>query len=236
MKVIINADDFGYTKAVTEGIIKGYHQGIIRSTTALCNMEHINYGKELLKDCPDLAVGVHLTLTLGKSLTVNQTLTDEQGYFFKPEKLQNHHFDIEEVYHEFKAQIEKFIEIFGFMPSHLDSHHGMHDFQNNLEVTQRLAQEYHLPVRRYNHFLFVNEFIKDNVSVEGLIQILEKYQNQDIEIMSHCGECDLELYLKSSYALPRVQELAVLCNPRIKEYIQTHQIIITNYLDEEVNQ
>ena len=30
MKVIINADDFGYTKAVTEGIIEGYHRGIIR--------------------------------------------------------------------------------------------------------------------------------------------------------------------------------------------------------------
>lgn len=45
MKVIINADDFGYTKAVTDGIIKGYHQGIVRSTTALCNMPYIEYGK-----------------------------------------------------------------------------------------------------------------------------------------------------------------------------------------------
>lgn len=236
MKVIINADDFGYTKAVTDGIIKGYHQGIVRSTTALCNMPYIEYGKNLLKDCPNLSIGVHLTLTLGKSLTKNKTLTDEEGYFYKPAKLQNHYFDVEEVYNEFKAQIERFIEVFGCMPSHLDSHHGMHDFQNNLQATKKLAQEYHLPVRRYNHFQFVNEFIKDNVSVEGLIHILEKYKDQDIEIMSHCGECDLELYLKSSYALPRVQELAVLCDPAIKDYIQKNKIIITNYLDEEVNQ
>ena len=234
MKVIINADDFGYTKAVTDGIIKAYHLGIVRSTTVLCNMEYVRYGKELIKECPNLALGVHLTLTLGKSLTKNKTLTDKDGCFYKPAQLKNHQFDVNEVYYEFKAQIEKFIEIFGFMPSHLDSHHGMHDFQNNLEATQRLAKEYHLPVRRYNHFLFVNEFIQDCVSVDGLIEILEKYNHQDIEIMSHCGECDLELYQKSSYALERVKELAVLCHPRVIEYIQKHHIIITNYFDEEV--
>ena len=76
MKVIINADDFGYTKAVTEGIIEGYHRGIIRSTTALCNMEYVEYGKKLLKDCPNLAVGGQRTLKLGKCLTQKQTLTD----------------------------------------------------------------------------------------------------------------------------------------------------------------
>ena len=30
MKLIINADDFGYTKANTEGILEGYRKGIIR--------------------------------------------------------------------------------------------------------------------------------------------------------------------------------------------------------------
>jgi len=180
MKVIINADDFGYTKAVTEGIIEGYHRGIIRSTTALCNMEYVEYGKKLLKDCPNLAVGVHLTLTLGKSLTQNQTLTDEFGYFYKPEMLQEHMFDPQEVYLEFKAQIEKYIEIFGRKPSHLDSHHGMHDFHDNYLATERLAKEYHLPVRRYSDYLFVKEFVNEKISVEGLIDILEKYKNKKV--------------------------------------------------------
>ena len=82
-------------------------------------------------------------------------------------------FDIEEVYQEFKAQIERYIEIFGHLPSHLDSHHGMHDFKENYIATNRLAKEYQLPVRRYSDYLFINEFINDNISIEGLIQILE---------------------------------------------------------------
>lgn len=230
MKVIINADDFGYTKAVTEGIIKGYHQGIIRSTTALCNMDDIEWAQTLLKDCPMLAVGVHLTLTLGKSLTQNMTLTDDEGNFYKPQELKNHDFDSHEVYLEFKAQIEKYIEVFGHKPSHLDSHHGMHDYKDNLIVTQKLASEYQLPVRRYSQYLFVGEFIKENISVNGLIHILEKYKNQNIEIMCHPGECDLELYEKSSYVLERIKELSVLCHQEIKDYIQQNKITLTNYL------
>ena len=230
MKVIINADDFGYTKAVTEGIVEGYKKGIVRSTTALCNMEYVEYGKDLIKDLPDLAVGVHLTLTLGKSLTQNKTLTDEDGNFYKPAQLIHHVFDIEEVYQEFKAQIERYIEIFGHLPSHLDSHHGMHDFKENYIATNRLAKEYQLPVRRYSDYLFINEFINDNVSIEGLIQILEKYQNQDIEIMTHPGNCDLELYQKSSYSLDRVKELSILCSPEIKKYIKDKDITITYYI------
>lgn len=229
MKVIINADDFGYTKAVTEGIIEGYTKGIIRSTTALCNMEYVEYGKLLAEQCPDLGIGVHLTLTLGKSLTKNETLTDESGYFYKPQALKNHVFDIQEVYLEFKAQIEKYIEIFGHLPTHLDSHHGMHDFMSNYEATSRLANEYHLPVRRYGDYLFVSDFVGENISVDGLIGIFKKYQDQDIEIMSHPGHCDLELYQKSSYSLDRVKELAVLCDAQVKQYIKDHCIQITNY-------
>ena len=75
-----------------------------------------------------------------------------------------------------------------------------------------------------------NEFINDNVSIEGLIQILEKYQNQDIEIMTHPGNCDLELYQKSSYSLDRVKELSILCSPGIKKYIKDKDITITNYI------
>lgn len=232
MKVIINADDFGYTKAVTKGIIKGYHEGIIRSTTALCNMDDLEYGHSLLKDCPNLAVGVHLTLTLGKSLTKNTTLSDENGFFYKPNQLKNHVFDLEEVYLEFKAQIEKYIEVFGKKPSHLDSHHGMHDFQNNYTVTKKLAQEYQIPVRRYSEYLFVSDFVNENISVQGLIKIFEKYKNENIEIMCHPGECDLELYKKSSYVAKRVEELFVLCHQDILDYVEREHIILTNYLEE----
>ena len=95
----------------------------------------------------------------------------------------------------------------------------MHDFHDNYLATERLAKEYHLPVRRYSDYLFVKEFVNEKISVEGLIDILEKYKNKNIEIMTHPGNCDLELYEKSSYSLNRVVELSILCHQDIKDYI-----------------
>lgn len=40
MKLIINADDFGITTKVSEGIIHGMKQGLITDTSALVNSKH----------------------------------------------------------------------------------------------------------------------------------------------------------------------------------------------------
>ncbi|GKU24362.1 hypothetical protein CFOLD11_11880 [Clostridium folliculivorans] len=77
MKLIINADDFGFTKGNTEGIIEGHKKGIITSTTALCNMPYLEYGAKISKETTDLGIGVHLNLTIGNSLTGGKTITKE---------------------------------------------------------------------------------------------------------------------------------------------------------------
>ena len=41
MRVIVNGDDLGYTMGVTRGILAGYNEGILRSTTALMNAQYI---------------------------------------------------------------------------------------------------------------------------------------------------------------------------------------------------
>jgi len=79
MKLIVNGDDLGYTRGVTEGILEGYHRGILRSTTALMNSEYINESAVLTKDCKDLGIGVHLNLMLESPLTKSQTLTDSSN-------------------------------------------------------------------------------------------------------------------------------------------------------------
>ena len=43
MKLIINADDFGFTKSITDGIIEGIKGGYITSTSIMSNMEATEY-------------------------------------------------------------------------------------------------------------------------------------------------------------------------------------------------
>lgn len=232
MKLVINADDFGYTKANTDGIIEGYKKGIVRSTTAMCNMPYLEYGKKLAEDCPELGIGVHLTLTMGYSLTPNKTLTDENGHFLKQAEIKSKELDMDEVYTEWKAQIERYIDVFGHLPTHLDSHHGAHDFnEKQLSVASRLAKEYGLEMRRHGPFKFDNGFYEDTATVETMITLIKKYleTNEDVEMMAHPGYCDLDLYRHSSYNVQRVKELDVLCDPRLMAFIEEHHIELAHY-------
>lgn len=231
MKLVINGDDLGYTMGNTLGIIEAYNKGILRSTTALTNSKYIERAHELTKDLDGLGIGVHLTLTLGRSLTQNRTLTDEEGNFFPGRKtIWEKDPDYDEIYREWKAQIDRYIEIFGHLPTHLDSHHSVHDATPEaLEVARRLAQEYGLQLRRYGDYKFVPGFFGAMATVEDLLKILREHSDEDIEIMTHPGFCDLELYKESSYSLNRVVELSVLCDDRIKQFVKDNGITLVHY-------
>lgn len=230
MKLIINADDFGYTRANTEGIIEGCRRGIVRSTTALCNMPYVEMGRDLAKDCPMLGIGVHLTLTLGKALTGVRSFTDAHGNFLSKDKIYSASLDTGEVYEEWKAQIERYIEVFGHKPTHLDSHHGVHNFnEKQKETVMKLAEEYGLSVRQYGPYEFVPGFYGQTATREVLLELLKSHEGKDIEIMTHPGYCDLELYRTSSYNVQRIQELDVLCSREVLDYVAENNIELTHY-------
>lgn len=231
MELVINADDLGLTPAVSRGIVYGYHHGTISSTTALCNSSYLEDAALQVKKCKGLGIGVHLTLTLGKPLTNNNTLTAPSGLFFGRDEIIMENLDKEEVYQEFKAQILRFYEVFQYAPTHLDSHHSIHDHPIIKEVTLRCMSEFGLAARRINNqFQFVSGFYGNTATVDVMISLLSQHQHeQGIEIMVHPGECDLPLYLISSYSLNRVKELEVLCNKEIKDYINEHDITLVHY-------
>ena len=233
MKLVINGDDLGYTRANTAGIFQGYEEGILRSTTALTNSKYFEEAmKEAEEKHPGLGVGVHMTLTLGKPLTDCPSLTNpETGEFYPGRKtVWEKNPDYDEIYAEWKAQIEHYIAVTGHKPTHLDSHHSVHDATEQAkEVSMRLAKEYGLQLRRYGDYKFVTGFYGPTATKETLLSILEEHKDEDIEIMCHPGWCDLELYRMSSYSTGRLQELAVLCDPDVIRYVQENNIELCHY-------
>lgn len=123
-KLIINADDFGFSKSVNYGIIDSYREGILTSTTLMANTPAFEHAVELAKENPGLGVGVHLVLTFSKPLIKNaRTIVDKNGNFYKAfvygtEKIE---IDEQELYNEWDEQIQKVIES-GIKPTHLDAH------------------------------------------------------------------------------------------------------------------
>jgi chitin disaccharide deacetylase len=239
MKLIVNADDFGLCSSVNEGIIEAHKKGIVTSTTVMMNMplahETIKYAKEF----PNLGFGVHLVLTAGKPLTINHTLTSSSGLFKKSVHLRNQ-FDLclDEVYTEFKAQIEAFIQL-GLYPSHLDSHHHVHGIKELEEVCQKLANDYHIPFRNKfekssplaSKVIFLQDFYQNSVSTNYFHDLLNKkeYQNQTIELMTHPGYHTDELQQISSYHDFREVELNVLTDPTVIKLLNEKRVDLINY-------
>ncbi len=173
MKLVVNADDFGLTYGVNAGIIDALKRGILRSTTAMCNMPAIENAAMLAKANPDLGVGIHLVLTAGRPLVAgHKTLVDENGNFLKNAVLMKKSVDIEEVYTEYVAQMERFIQLFGCKPTHIDGHHHTQALPQTVEASKRLAKTYGIEyIRAVTPGVdFVYDFYADQVSVSDLIQ------------------------------------------------------------------
>ena len=100
-ELIINADDFGMTEGVTIGILLAHQQGVLTSTTCMINMPFAEFALKQAQKFPQLGVGIHLVLTLGKPLIDGAlSYTDENGDFKRPSSYEDGkpHADENELY------------------------------------------------------------------------------------------------------------------------------------------
>ena len=65
-RLIINADDFGYTEGVVRGIIELHEAGLISSTSCMTNMPAWPQATAYLRQHPELGAGVHLVFNAGR--------------------------------------------------------------------------------------------------------------------------------------------------------------------------
>jgi chitin disaccharide deacetylase len=159
-RLIINSDDYGRTPDISRGIREAHLHGAVTSTTCMMNIPTTAADIGVaLKETPELGMGVHLVLTMGRPITsreVASSITDENGNFFKYasfiENLPS--LNIEEVKAEWHSQVEAFIKAAGRKPTHLDSHHHSSYFSPKLfRAMIELAKEFDCAIR----FPFTND-------------------------------------------------------------------------------
>ncbi len=237
-KLIVNADDFGYSEGVNHGIISAHKNGIVTSCTVMANMPGFEHGMDLIKENPTLRCGVHMTLTCYKPLLKDhKTIVDENGDFFRrpsEEVLKN--IDLEEVYREFKAQIEKVRERVEI--THLDSHHHVHGQEYLRPVIERIASEYKLPMRQSSELSIdgvryakcLGNFYMDNVKEEYFEEHLaELNENEVTDLMCHPAFVDEFLLGASSYNVQRAKEHKILTSQKVKKFLEDNGFELVNY-------
>jgi len=148
-KLIVNADDLGWTDGVNRGIVEAFHHGIVTSTSLLANGAAFAGGVEAARSAPGLGVGVHLNLSDGPPVADRETVTsllNKDGEFAGgPENLllrrARRGLLLAEVENEWDAQIQK-VRDAGISPTHLDGHKHVHMLPGLFEIALKLAKRH----------------------------------------------------------------------------------------------
>ncbi len=131
MKMMIQADDYGITKAVTDGIVECAKQGMMTQTGIFTNMPWVDYAAERIKEVPHVLLGQDLNLSTGGPVTdpkLIPTLVQENGQFLtsamhrQRDKENPHNVTYEDAYLEYDNQVKKFIELFDKLPGYIGGH------------------------------------------------------------------------------------------------------------------
>lgn len=147
-RLIINADDFGLTAGVNRGILEGYENGVVSSTTVMACGQRFQDAAALPERAPGLSVGCHLVFVDGHPVLrpsqIPTLMGGNDGRF--REKLVTFaclaatgKLDAGEIETEATAQIHK-LQSAGITVSHLDSHKHTHMFPVVLRGILRAAK------------------------------------------------------------------------------------------------
>ncbi len=252
VKLIVNADDFGYTPGVSSGIVRAHHTGIVTATTFMVNAPDTDGAARLARQLPSLDVGVHLVLTYGRPLTEAtriSSLVGAGGAFLRvSELLRTGRPRADEALVEYHAQYARAKELIGREPSHIDTHHWVHDLPALEDAMLALARETGAVARAHDgrqraRFRdagvrttdrFVREFQHDGaIHVEALLDLLERLADEGgiAELMCHPGEPDEALLSGSTYARERGRELETLTDPLVRDATRRLGIELATYAD-----
>jgi predicted glycoside hydrolase/deacetylase ChbG (UPF0249 family) len=135
--LIPNADDFGYTRDVNEGIIHAHLQGILTAATLMAPGAAFDHAVALAREHRSLDVGVHLVLVGSEGFPPSVAQLIQQIALGRIR-----------IYEELAAQVRK-VQNAGIRPTHLDTHKHTHLFPPVLNAVARISSEFKIPwVRR----------------------------------------------------------------------------------------
>jgi len=154
-RVIFTADDFGLSEGLNRAVALALRHGLLRCASLMVSGPAAAHALALARDCPELCLGVHLTLIQGRAVLPRRALpnlTDSEGYF-APHPVQTgcrYFFQarlLPEIRRELAAQIEAALAT-GLTFWFLNSHLNLHLHPRILPVVVGLAREYGIPAMR----------------------------------------------------------------------------------------
>lgn len=246
-KIILRADDLGYSEGVNYGIVKSVKEGIIKSVGVMPNMPAVTHGLALLENI-DVCLGQHTNICIGKPLTDPAripSLVDEHGEFKSSKQYRSTKEDfvvLEEVILEIEAQYHRFVELTGKKPEYFEGHAVSSDnFFKGLEmVAEKYGLKYSgmsfggdaLTIGNTKVYIHMDSMKPEYDPYESLKTMVNQAHDHAVDMMiCHPGYLDAYILKNSSLTMPRTQEVEMVCDPEIKQWLKDQDVQILSYRD-----
>lgn len=251
MKLLFQSDDYGITRAASLGIIHSIKNGVVRNTGLFSNMpwaaECVEWIRPYLND---IAFGIDLNASTGPSLLGYDkvpNLCHENGMFYTSRENRAmdteangfDHVDYDQVYAEFEAQVEKFIELVGKKPDYIHGHaYGTKTTDRaRRAIAEKYGRPYSADFREPMSPMGGMSWYKGRTPEEqlkndplGTIISNKEILEQEIGyIITHCGYCDKELFDLSSFNTCRAVDLAAATSDELKQWIKDNNIELIDF-------
>lgn len=213
--LIINADDFGLSIGVNAGIVDAHISGVLTSTSLMVFRPAAEDAAELAHRHSSLSIGLHLDDQLDADLD-----------------------DPEQAARAFAAQLERFRELIGGDPTHVDSHHHSHTTPGRLATFSELVAPLGVPLRHDGRVTYLGGFwgqaenggpALDRISQDALLEMVRTLGDGFTEIGCHPARVTGDF--QSSYLIERETELQTLTSPGLREAIEASGAELVSYRD-----
>lgn len=219
--LIVNADDFGQSEAVNRGVIRAHESGIVTSASLMVRWPAASAAAGYARAHRDLSLGVHLdlgewTFEHGRWRALYRVAAEPEA--------------------EFRSQFERFRELVGCDPTHIDSHQHVHRDEPARSAAVELARMLGVPLRSFDSRVrYCGDFYgqlgdgtpyPEGVTVERLLEIVRRLPPGITELGCHPADEPVP----SMYAHERVVELEALCDPRVRACIDAEAVELRSYL------
>ena len=151
--------------------------------------------------------------------------------------------DHDQLYAEFDAQVQKFIELVGKVPDYIHAH--AYGTATTEKVRREIAQKYNRPYSKTTADILIGNYANMGWYIMGSPEaqlkedlasyIVENRSGFDMDgygyLITHCGYADAPLFEMSSFNLCRVKDLEALTSDRVKNWIKENNIELITYND-----
>jgi predicted glycoside hydrolase/deacetylase ChbG (UPF0249 family) len=225
--LIVNADDFGQSEGVNQGVIEAHERGLVTSASLMVHWPAAIEAAAYSREHPSLSLGLHVDL--------GEWTYDGDRWLPLYDRVPVH--DMAGVTAEVARQLTMFRRLVGKAPTHIDSHQHVHRREPSRAVLIALARKLAVPLRHFSAAVrycgyFYGQTAEGHplphaITVTGLINILTTLPPGFTELGCHPG---IGHDLATMYRRKRAEEVRTLCDPQLRTALVVMEIELRSFL------